>query len=203
MFIFIAERRQFKLFCTKGPTGSNMSWERIVKLADLGFSFDPRIWKRNDRSDNPLSTYELLATVVPFRFQQPHQQRSPAKIRHSNSSKATVSKKSQVLQTGFASTTGLLGSISSGLPAIPSSPGNHGVKLEQASSLLFSDNILSLPERVQTHPCTQVEYDHCKVDQMQVAMVQEQRQLLRKGPMTFGKELPDFLATSLEYELRP
>eukprot|EP00934_Nitzschia_sp_Nitz4_P006546 Nitzschia sp. Nitz4//scaffold47_size129522//1526//2673//NITZ4_003530-RA/size129522-processed-gene-0.0-mRNA-1//1//CDS//3329552737//6536//frame0 len=63
------QRRQFKLYCTKGPSGSNMTWERITKLAELGFSFDPRIWKRNERSANPLNTHTLLLQLVPAQFQ--------------------------------------------------------------------------------------------------------------------------------------
>lgn len=36
------QRRQFKLYCTMGPSHSNMTLERIEKLANIGFVFNPR-----------------------------------------------------------------------------------------------------------------------------------------------------------------
>jgi hypothetical protein len=40
------QRRQFKLFCTEGSKRSNMTLERISKLARVGFVFNPRKAKR-------------------------------------------------------------------------------------------------------------------------------------------------------------
>jgi hypothetical protein len=46
------QRRQFKLYCSEGANRSNMTLERIAKLARVGFVFDPQDVKRKSLAKN-------------------------------------------------------------------------------------------------------------------------------------------------------
>lgn len=45
-----------------------MTFDRMAKLAKLGFAFDPREWRKNQKSPNPLTDYELLARLIPKQY---------------------------------------------------------------------------------------------------------------------------------------
>lgn len=53
------QRRQYKLYLTKGPSKSNMTADRIKKLNELGFVFDPRSMK-SSRSMSSCDLRQML-----------------------------------------------------------------------------------------------------------------------------------------------
>ena len=59
-----AERRQFKILCRKGSAASNLTVERVLKLVDIDFIFDPAIWNLNSQSPNPLPTFALVDSMM-------------------------------------------------------------------------------------------------------------------------------------------
>ena len=66
------QRRQFKLFCSKGSRKlSNMTLERISRLSSLGFVFNPRIVKRKSKPGIAISFQDSRGNGSNSVFQEP------------------------------------------------------------------------------------------------------------------------------------
>lgn len=58
------QRRQFKILCRRGCIASNLTFERVLKLVNIDFVFDPAVWNLNSQSPNPLPTWALVASMI-------------------------------------------------------------------------------------------------------------------------------------------